>query len=49
MNNSIPSNLTHQKHLEIPNAGSWSFEENLSYTLFVDIQKKSLTSKKKMR
>jgi hypothetical protein len=31
------------------NAGSWALEENLSYAIFVDIHKKSMTSKKKMR
>jgi hypothetical protein len=31
------------------NAGSWSLEENLRYALFIDLNKKSMTSKKKMR
>lgn len=31
------------------NAGSWSFQENLNYAIYIDIHKKSMTSKKKMR
>lgn len=33
----------------LSNAGSWALEENLSYAIFIDIHKKSMTSKKKMR
>jgi hypothetical protein len=33
----------------IYNSGAWTLEENLKYAVFVDINKKSMTSKKKMR
>jgi hypothetical protein len=31
------------------NAGAWTLEEDLAYVIFIDINKKSMTSKKKMR
>lgn len=33
----------------LSNAGSWTLEEDLAYAIFIDIHKKSMTSKKKMR
>lgn len=39
----------YENNLHNSNSGAWSFLENLSYAIFIDIHKKSMTSKKKMR
>ena len=49
MNNSLTGALRTENNEGVANAGSWTLDENLAYTIFIDINKKSMTSKKKMR
>ena len=45
----IPNETIQCNQSSSANAGSWSLEEDLAYAIFIDIHKKSMTSKKKMR